>query len=308
MSESSEMDLKAFLDRLFLTDDLVHDTYADSEIQQLYTHINTQNINNVKHTKMEMIVPNNYEEFNIGNKNVSEIKEEGYKFFEDKLINVKEATKAFKDFDLAIFSRNDRRKILLNFLQESEFKKQSYNTVLKIEQIEGIDYKVFYNGTSKVFMIPVEFANNIKVVSSEDSVKIFILDNNIKRLEQIEQIEKILEPDELKIEQLKKLKEKVKEEKNLYSQFLKSFKAVNYLALINSSNLQVVDLVKRFYNINDESKKLNLTEIAKRQYVSWLKSLEYVASRIPAQSLQSTTQAEVVSYHENGNNIAYVSA
>ena len=166
MLESSEIDLKTFLDVLFSTDDLLHDTYADFEIQQLYTNTNTQNINNVKHTKMEMVVPNNYEEFNIWDKNVSEIKEEGYKFFEDKLINVKEATKAFEGFDLVVFSRNDKRKMLLNFLQESEFKKQSYNTVLKIEQIEGVDYRVFYNGTSKVFMIPVEFENNIKVVSS----------------------------------------------------------------------------------------------------------------------------------------------
>lgn len=50
-----------------------------------------------------------------------------------------------------------------------------------------------------------------------------------------------------------------------------------------------------------------LDQVSKRTYVSWEKSTQFVASRIPAQSMQSFMEMKNVGYFNTNNNEIYVS-
>ena len=316
------------LETLFSDDSLIQDSLIDPEISKIYS-IDNGNVSKIKdyyREPMEIILPNNFKQFQIDGHSLSEIKEKGAKFFEDIF------KKAKKDEDaLTISTRDSSSNIFIYSFNKMNFDKQPHNINLIEEYKDGEKILSYYEGTERIFYIKAAEKSLYRINKIGGIINVILLnDTAVSKIET--EIEKIIEGffDDLDPEVLKKKLDNISEEdrnkvlellekrNNLigknnkgtendssYIDFIKTFKNINYIIPPNNDNKLLKGIANRYYNLPSNG-KFDISKISKIQYNSWEKSLEYLASRIPAQSLQSVTSAKAVGFHGEGN-IAYIS-
>lgn len=82
----------------------------------------------------------------------------------------------------------------------------------------------------------------------------------------------------------------------------------NYLADVHSSKDDIYELDKKIDGITYTKFLVDYyNSIADDRFVSFLKSLTYTSSRIPAQTLQSFMRMKLVGFTNSSKNICYVS-
>lgn len=185
---------------------------------------------------------------------------------------------------------------------------------------EDFDLKLYHNKGE----IYVRFTNNLPAASgfinikrnpdfenimsrySEEGNKIYdVPKNTVVKIEDGKEIIYIKDP--------KQLQRLIRSFSNLKA-IVPKFNTVE----ASNINQTLADQFQRFYNINYTSdqnydqewfnrNKENLIDlISEIRYVSWLKSKDFVASRIPAQSMQSFMPMKNVAYMTGGSNDVYV--
>lgn len=316
------------LKTLFLDDSLVQDSLIDPEISKIYSieNGNVSKISDYSREPMEIILPNNFKQFQIDGHSLSEIKEKGSKFFEDIF---KKAEK--REDSLTISTRDSNSNIFVYSANERNFNKQPHNINLIEEYKEGEKILSYYEGTERVFYIKASEKSLYRIHKVGGVINVILLaDNDISKIEvEIEAIipgffddldllyeklnsDTITDDDRNKVLSLLEQRNTLLEKKNQetennssYINFIKTFKNINYIIPPKKKDKLLSGIANRYYNLPGNG-EFDINKIAKIQYNSWEKSLEYLAARIPAQSLQSVTSAKTVGFHSEGN-IAYIS-
>ena len=322
--ENVENDLKT----LFSGDSLIQDSLIDPEISKMYS-VKKGNVSKIKdyyREPMEIILPNNFKQFQIDGHSLSEIKEKGAKFFEDIF------KKAKKDEDaLTISTRDSSSDIFIYSFNKMNFDKQPHNINLIEEYKDGEKILSYYEGTERIFYIKAAEKSLYRINKIGGIINVILLnDTAVSKIEEkiegiiegffddidpevlSEKLDNVSEEDRNEILKLLEARNNLMGKKNQstendssYIDFIKTFKNINYIIPPNKENKLLKGIANRYYNLPSNG-KFDINKISKIQYNSWEKSLEYLASRIPAQSLQSVTSAKAVGFHGEGN-IAYIS-
>lgn len=286
---------------------------------------NSSELLSYKKKAAELILGNIYSDvFNTNKDTVAFIRDKGYRYFKDKFKKYYKYNDSIKaDFKIS----TDNRDVYVKFVSKYD-----------LPQIAGSKTKGFIlddfhpNGSTK--KVRINDSGETLYELPKNSVIDIFGDYDILYIEAGEKIssfiEKIGEDKKVKRISIKKFN-KYKNIEDIVDILLKSFES-NIKAIVPVMNNKIKDDSKFEHDFNKEVYDLFklysgyipsnfepfnnylknhldniLEQISKRTYVSWDKSTEFVASRIPAQSMQSFMEMKNVSYFNTNNNEAYVS-
>lgn len=299
-------------DLYFGDDTLVADIYDD--VKDHYKQKNSLQVYNYQFKGAELILPNIYKTtFNTGDDTISEIKTRGVAYFEERLAeqyNVDD-TKADLRIDL-----NSGKKVYVKFVTQWPIERQNENMFIE-DSKNGmpVKYRVVESG-EKLYILP---PNSRMIVDDDNNDVIYVRVADFSPL----QGANILRDSNKNLTVLRDLLKSFKtinaivpimndtEEMTVYNNSEKTFDSVNLRRLI-------IDQFSDFFKVNFLSKNIDsnwymnnrleiISKLAGKRYASWEKSHEFVAARIPAQSMQSFMPMTNVGYFNTSSNDAYVS-
>jgi len=290
-----------------------------------YVLNNSTPVYNYKFKPAELILPDLYESvFDKQTSSMSEIRDKGSNFFKDKLqslYNVKN-----DKYDIKLELSNGNQPIYIKFVDNLS----NSNVILKSDQTKDDEYnKMFkqYYKTDTNRNILYKISDNCRVISDEDRNEVIEILAYKKKT--------ILDTDDRGKTTSKEVKIKTDTFEEDLQDLIKSFKGniKGFIPLMNSKVLLYNEESGKFNNLHvntlhqflkfsgyalttddklDETwfnkNKNNIVEqLGNKMYASWEKSHEFVAARIPSQSMQSFMEMKNVGYFNSKNNDAYVS-
>ena len=199
------------------------------------------------------------------------------------------------------------------------FDKQPHNINLIEEYKDGEKILSYYEGTERIFYIKASEKSLYRINKVGGIINVILLnDTAISKIEEEiggiiegffddtdlevlrDKLDSVSKEDRDKVLELLETRNNLMGKKNQdtendssYIDFIKTFKNINYIIPPNKDNKLLKGIANRYYNLPSNG-KFDINKISKIQYNSWEKSLEYLAARIPAQSLQSVTSAKAV--------------
>lgn len=287
---------KLNLDRYFGADPLVGVVFDD--VKDEYS---TQKIFDYYFKGAELILSNIYKTTFDTSDDIYHIKEKGYKYFEEKLAELHKEDEENKDMKIVLPSGQEIYiKLVYDvppfneenpsmFVEDNGKKFRVDNLGHKLYRIPN-NTKVFLENNKDVVYIAVSKYSNGVNEGVNVTKPINVILNSIREIKGVvpllnNTINNIID---------KYTKKPIDVEKELMTLFLEFSKI----------NMSISGNPKTWYQLN---KQEILTKLAKKQHVSWDKSREFVAARIPAQSMQSFMPMENVAYFDDDSNNAYVS-
>ena len=309
--ETGLVDNVTLLSDLFGNDDLLKDF---KNVKDHYSQITlSQPIFNYKANAAEMIMGDIYQsKFNrLDKDSISEIKSKGSEYFREKLIKKYDVSTEPAEFDFKITSESGESV----YVQFSGNNITNDSSSIKLESKQDpLDpkntlYFIRDRFGKEMIYINKDYVDEIKIKNEEGRIVVYFksfdsnnrLNSNFKKMvnnfininkQSIAELIPIS-----KIDKITKLEViNAKDGKQI------SRKSVNYNLTEYTQDLMFRFVGKRYtnmeYMIDDMSKKL---------YASWEKSHEFVAARIPSQSMQSFMPMKNVAYFKTKSNEAYVS-
>lgn len=259
----------------------------------------------------ELILGNIYDEtFQTEGKSLAEIQRGGVELFKERVRN-SYTYDATIPADLKLKTAAGERDVYVVFVDRGKLptpqrSKQAANTVPKYDESGATVLQRVNQHGEIMYSLP----QRSTLVVEEDHDVVYVELLNPQRKTQDKKV--VLDMD------------KVQQNKRIVGQFLDSFESeieavVPMLAGSGIHNTLVVNLFKKYSGyygpkvdeLNADYLKTHFNQIvdvvANRAYTSWLKSHEFIAARIPAQSMQSFMEMKNVAYYKTKSNEAYVS-
>lgn len=315
----------------FGNDNIIKDVFED--VKNHYLTNNSISITNYKFKPAELILPNIYKSnFDTKSDSISKISKEGSNYFKNQL------NKSFEedDFkaDLKIILKEGNNPVYVRYstsipvVSTDNLFRSEYETING--ELTEVTYRLNSKG-EKLYVVPkysvvtVENGNDVIYIKAADKKYInidgkdnskdsaYILNNDFsKRINdllrsfngEISSIVPLMNENRPKIYESTTIKE---DGETFYIN--KSYDLNEFTAnLFNKHSGYNSELSGEF---NKEWFKLNkekiIDKLSKKMYSSWEKSREFVAARIPAQSMQSFMEMKNISYLNTSSNDAYVS-
>lgn len=311
--------------KLFGNDKLYNKSFSNSS-QYYQDGVNTTQISNYQNKPAELILPNIYKSsFDTGNDAIHKIT--GPEYFKQKLeLEYKSDT---QDADLKFNIKNGHATVYVKYVNtlppEPEDPKlfvgtydEELNKTTKVRI--SVDGKPLYsvpenakvkhiNGYDIIFLKASD--NKLVSIKNEETGEIKEERRHIIRNDIESRLQELISSFKGEISSIvpimnnknDKLVFKLKNEQgeNVYLNEL-SFKMFrNYANFIEKKTTKLDNTWM------DNNRDLVLTSLSNKMYASWQKSLEFVAARIPAQSMQSFMEMRNIGYFNTESNDAYVS-
>ena len=329
---------------LFNSDTLIADTFKD--VVSSYNESNTEIISDYKFKAAELILPNiNKSTFDTGNKSISEIRKIGPSFFKEQYIKQLSDNDSDNDIKILLGEEDPVYIRFVEHLpaQTTELTIRKDFEEVELETEEGkvknfipIYTRVDRNG-NKLYTCPKDSVINLeggkevvyikafesKVYEAEDKKVTYytqISDSTNQRLTDLiksfggnikmivplmnnsKVTGKFVPPEEENLEIKKKLGKNYVPIKKTNINNMISHAFSQFTGYVNKNAVGYADKNWLSNNIDDI-----VNQLANKTYSSWEKSNEFVAARIPSQSLQSFMEMKNVAYFDTEANDAYVS-
>lgn len=328
--EITKLPISLDYSKLFGDDSLTNDILSD--VLYNYNDDNIQEIYNYKFKAAELILPNLYRSvFNTGNKSISQIREQGPSFFKEKILNQFSSGDEVNDIKLIL--GNGDRDIYIRFVEhlpeqlESSIIKKDIEPVT-LTDINGDNISVLkkvyirsdING-DKLYTIPenasITFEGDKEIINIKAFTKSLYKDGDkSETFNKVDPnlsgiLDSIISSFRGKISALVPLMNNKIEAKRLTDKNKLINDNINYITLgmFNRFSGFIHTGIKNIPN-SDWLKNniISITDqLGDKMYASWEKSLEFVAARIPSQSMQSFMEMKSVGYFDTDSNDAYVS-
>lgn len=291
--------------KYFGKDTLIGDIFDD--VKDHYIKNNAEEIFNYKFNSAELILPNIYKDlFNNDKDTIAEIKNSGPEYFRKRLDE--EYNEDSTDADLRIDLPNNK-KVYVKFVVQYPLEAENDNLFLDADKNgNSVKYRLL-DGEEKLYIKP----KLSKVLIDENNNDVIYI-----QIAKYNSLDDVLSLERKNMNALKDL--------------LKSFKTINAIVpLMNNTltgitdNKQPYDLKRKILKAFSDNTKLTIDldniednwynnhrkeivgKLTNKRYVSWEKSHENIAARIPAQSMQSFMPMKNVAYFKTESNDAYVS-
>lgn len=306
--------------------------FKDAEVN--YTDTNSYSISNYKFNAAELILGDIYlSKFNRDiNDSIYEIKQQGSTYFENRIAEdyKEDDTKS----DIKLYLNNSENPVYIRYVEELPGNDYRLNITLErpLEE-EGVQQRFVRRNQNGEILYVIPDHKSVRVRLEDDKEIIYIKAvNTIKHkgevhYDKVENFDKNLSDllnsfkgnirsfiplmnNNLGLGRLvedKDFAEKVKE----FAPGLKfkpskiTFNQLTLAAFSKFSGYSIQGkLSPRWFNKNRQD---IVSQLSKKMYASWEKSHEFVASRIPSQSMQSFMEMKNIAYLRNKSNDAYVS-
>ena len=298
-----------------ITDDILEDVID-------YYRENGQQVTNLKFRPAETVSPDIYKnKFDRDNISLYEIKKKGYKYFQAKLLEY--YRKDTTDADIKIVTSNLDHPVYIRFVDK--LKRFNENLNLRENSEEAVPVTSRYNdkGDRVYDLVDLKYTSTIMDNGKE---VILIQTGNIVKDKNSTTYHKTPELERILSKTIKSFKGSIRalvplmrddSKINIFTYKKEGNKSVVSGKEVLDLNQITLNQFKRFtgYNGNIELTKGSIFEnrnlitenLAKIKYASWEKSHDIVASRIPAQSMQSFMPMQIVEYSDNTKNDTFVS-
>ena len=307
------VDYTKLVDSLFGKDNLL------KNFEDVKSHYNSnvisKNIWDYKFEAAEMILGDIYKStFDIDdNISMAEIKARGSEYFKEKLLSKFNSSTWEKDIPKFKLILKDNQELYINFAENSITDDiNTINLENKQNELDPLETIYFIRGDNgeEIFTIPEELINKVKVKRIDGKLNLFLKSYKSDSKEGL-----ILQPNFRKDINNLLLSNKYDISLMIPSTNNKTInlktRSVNKDGEVvhNNFNLQnyIFDLSQNVLDSNFKSLEEFIEDKSKKMYASWEKSHEFVAARIPSQSMQSFMPMKNVAYFNTKSNEAYVS-
>lgn len=306
--------LETNLTDYFGNDKLTSVVFDDYKSHYLQDSISSP-ILNYKKRAAELILGNIYQDtFDTGKDSISKIRQEGANYFRTKIEQIYSYNPTIK-VDFKVVTNSGENDVYVKFVEKGKLPIENSHKISGNTSTENSNRFRIGNTGEVLYQIPKDTTLQITdkgydiLYIEADGFEQDIRKNPSRKL-----------PYDNKV---------VKQEVNT---FIKSFNSeikgiiptMNNLINVNTDNYE--DLNRFTYNLfkrysgyinnsnniiypNFLSQNLNdiLNQVSNKKFISWNKSLDFISSRIPAQSMQSFMEMHNVGYFNTDSNDAYVS-
>ena len=285
------------LDEYFNGDSLVGMIYEDAK--DFYS---PKNIQSYQFKGAELILSNIYKTTFSTSEDVVKIKQQGYQFFKDKLVDTFTDDGTSKaDFKIILPTNEEVR---VKLVKELPLNKIDPSLVIrennKIFRLDKMGNKLYQVPKDSVIIVEegrdIIYLKASKYNAQTDQTVVYNYGKELGKLlgsfKEIKALVPILG------DTIKDVVDSNGNPVNIENELMELFLRFTEVNMAPTGN------AKQWYLDNKDS---ILDIIARKQFVSWDKSRYFIAARIPAQSMQSFMPMENIAYFDDDSNNAYVS-
>lgn len=315
INSEGEMDLNEY----FGDDDLVTDIFRD--VKSHYLLKNSVKVQNLKFSAAELILGDLYQTAfgRDAADSMYKIQKQGPEYFRNKLRSEFEDDATEADIKLNVSTSQDP--IYIRFVSELPGYDSSINLKLNSE-LSTKENPVYtrYSNTGEP-MYSIEDLDNVRVIT-EDKKEIILVKAASKVVQSKNKTEYYKVPefnDNLK-KLIKSFRGSIKSLVPLMNGEIKEVVTISgdntYTSNLDSLSFREFSKFYGYKRVNDEefskdwfknNKENIIDKLATRKYANWEKSQEFIAARIPSQSMQSFMPMKNVAYYKTESNDAFVS-
>ena len=320
MNDPIEVDGEIDLDSYFGDDDLITDIFRD--VRTHYLTKNSVKVSNLQFSAAELILGDLYKSsFNREDADsMYKIQTQGAKYFKDKLAKDFEHDDTKADIKLTVSTSEEP--VYIRYVTEFDGYDTSVN--IKIDHEASTDQTVYSKYNSRgIPMYSIHNLDDVRVVN-EDGKEIILVKAGVSaNIGESNEVWEKNENFETNLSQLlrsfkgtittfapimngiitKPLKSKAKDDSIVST----DVHSVTMREFSKETGFRRADFGKLNSSWMENNMESITTQLSTKKYASWQKSQEFVAARIPSQSMQSFMPMKNVAYYKTSQNDAFVS-